>query len=122
LNARGSNTNDASLQKAVEAYNEGDFATALSGLSVEDAPDQKKSQVALARAISLHETGENEQAIALLNELAMNDEIMESTANWYIAMIQLESEKIDEAKESFTRIQSESSYYAKANEILKKLQ
>ncbi|MEM6380838.1 MAG: hypothetical protein AAF705_21865, partial [Bacteroidota bacterium] len=85
---RGGSTADALLSNARNAYNQGDFATALQALKEYESSNEATSNTQIYQAIALIELDKTEEALTILNSLSEGKEQLDQVY-WMKALAHL---------------------------------
>ncbi len=111
-------TQEALMKEASTSYNNKNYAAAIKPL--EQLKDSS-AQAAFMLGVSYMETNVFDHAVAVFDLLTYGHSIYKEKAEWYIALTYLKKEDIVKCKDQLKAIANASSYYAKAQELLKKL-
>lgn len=112
---------DSILLKAAELYNKQDYNGALPLLlrSIEAAPADMQLQ--LAAGYSYLQTGNTREADSLFEKIAAGNSVYKYEAVWYKALSLLKADKKEECAALLHTLPEQSSRYASAKELLKKM-
>lgn len=119
LTVRGNN--DSVAQNAEKAFNNGNYAEAVTGFNtlLKSAPGNVQFQIYKAKA--LIEIDKYDQAEHLLKTISEGDSVYKSKAIWLEALSKLKQKRYDEVKRLLKTIDSNSSEYPQAQKLLKRL-
>jgi len=109
--------NIQTLTQAQNAYNSGDYASALPVF--EKHPD--KIEVQLAKGNAEYNLGKLDAAVVTFQKIASRNSIHQPTANWYLALTHLKQEQPEKAKAILQKIPEGSQYYEQAQQLFKKI-
>lgn len=89
---------DDAVNLAVQAYEAGDYDSAITRLKAALETDPRQAPLQLALAISLWESGQQAEAMAALEPI-MDHPILQDQANWYAGLFNLASDDMEAAKQ-----------------------
>jgi predicted Zn-dependent protease len=107
--------------KAQATFNAGKYTEAIPYFDSLLTQDPENMEVLLYKGIALLEENRTEQAEIIFNAVRDSNSVHSDEATWMLALSALKQKDYDRCKEILLQIDSGSSVYRKASELLKKL-
>ena len=108
------------LSATEQAFNKGDYSTALTGLEQYLDRQPQDTLALLYKGICAMELGQTVEAQAIFSSL-QNSPSWQEYGDWYLALSHLKQQRDDEAKAALQRIPEASPYHPQAQELLSRL-
>lgn len=122
LTTRDNSILDANLQKAVQAYSNHNFQSAIPLFQKYLQSNESNSEVRFFLAISLMAEGKFEDALANLGDLSNHTGPYQNASLWYSALASIKLNEKNLAQSFLTKlVEKENSYTPKAKELLEEL-
>jgi tetratricopeptide (TPR) repeat protein len=124
ITVRNDQETSSTLQSAMEAYNEQDYASAVTQFENILRNNAYNVPVLFYSGISYLVLGENDKAVQNLQKVSQTEDAAYAlTARWYLGLAYLKQDNIEQAREIFSSLkESGSSYANKADTILQQLE
>jgi tetratricopeptide (TPR) repeat protein len=110
-----------SVSKAIELFNKKEYTQALTYLEPITNKDATATDLQLAKGVCYLNLAQYDKANTIFETVATGQTIYKERAQWLKAMLLLKQEKKAECKTYLQTIDSSSSYYKKAQELMGKL-
>ncbi|MCF8238697.1 MAG: tetratricopeptide repeat protein [Saprospiraceae bacterium] len=109
-------------QEALDDYQSGLYAEAINGFEAHLAVHPDDTEATFLMGLCCLETGEEDRAIALMDEVRINDPGYYQDATWYMGLACLKEDQTDMARRLMEELSSgeDSFYRAKAHVILER--
>jgi tetratricopeptide (TPR) repeat protein len=114
-------SNGDSVTKAIELFNQKEYTQALNYLEPITTADNSLTDLQLAKGVCYLNLDQYDKANKVFETIATGQTMYKERAQWLKAMLLLKQEKKAECKAYLQKIDSNSSYYKKAQELMGKL-
>lgn len=120
ITTRSESVINPDLQNALQAYNQGDYSTAIPLFDKYLADNPNEKAALFFQGISQMASGKYTEAVS--NLIQIEDGPYQNSATWYLALVYIKINQKEKAKNNLNQlITSEGSYSGKARELLDQL-